>query len=400
MNTEKTNEQLIALIQSGTDVQENMALLLEQNQGLVMMLAQKMPTSSVVDFNDLIQEGNIGLMRAVDSYDESKGAFSTYAGFYIKGTIMRNIEALLYDKRLPAHMIQAIGKYRQFLNEYKAENGEYPSDEEVLQHLDITKTALKTLKRTVQEINSVSLYDDVPGTEDLTIGESVADPVEMADVVIENLYQNECGQILWKHLEDLGGMDAVVLVERFFENKTLQAIADKYNLTKQRIEQIEKRALGILQEQDELKSLINSDFDYASQGLKYTGFKAWKENMESSVERVFRIKEAWDANNQNRIEHLLKESSEELKELEAMKTRLLECEEEQRKQIEAIFQRQFDEIVPHILNLPKRTMQVFIMLYVDGLRGVDVVSELNISKSNVSMNKTLAISRINEALAV
>ena len=84
MESKKTNEELVALIQSGIDVQENMTLLLEQNQGLVMLIAKQVSISShMVDIDDVIQEGNIGLMKAVESYDESKGAFATYAGVYI-----------------------------------------------------------------------------------------------------------------------------------------------------------------------------------------------------------------------------------------------------------------------------------------------------------------------------
>lgn len=401
MESKKTNEELVALIQSGIDVQENMTLLLEQNQGLVMLIAKQVSISShMVDYDDVIQEGNIGLMKAVESYDESKGAFATYAGVYIKGTIIRNTEPLLYNKRLPSHIHQLIGKYRQFSRKYQAEYGEYPPDEEVLQHLNITNTALKHLKRTLQEANSVSLDDIVPDTEDLTVGEHIADPVEVADMVIENLYQNECGQILWKHLEALRGLWGVVLVERFFKNKTLQEIADKYNLSRERIRQIELKALKLLKKQDELKALLDSDFDYRTQALKYTGFKAWKENMESSVERAVRKKESWETNRKKRIDELESAIVAEKENLETLKTRLLECEAEQRKQIEELFQHQFDEIVPHILQLSPKAMQTFILIYVCGMKGTEVAQKMNVGKSAVSMNKTYAISKIQEGLAV
>lgn len=401
MKNKKTNEELVALIQSGTDVQENMGLLLEQNQGLVMLIAKQVSISShIADYDDVIQEGNIGLMQAVDSYDEAKGAFTTYAGFYIKGNIKRNIEPLLYNKSISPYVHQQISKYKQFAGKYKAEHGEYPSDDEVLQHMQIRKTVLRDLKRIIQEANSVSLDDFTPGTEDLTYGDSIADPVEMADMVIENLYQNECGQILWRHLEALGGMNAVVLIERFFENKTLQAIADKHNLTRQRIEQIEKRALRLLHKQDELRALIDSDFDYDSQARKYTGFRAWKENMESSVERVVRKKEDWDAKNQKRIDELQSAIIAEKKGLETLQTRLLECEEEQRKQIEALFKHQFNEIVPHVLELSPKAMQTFILIYVCGMKGSEVAKEMNVGKSAVSMNKSYAVSKIQEALTI
>jgi RNA polymerase sigma factor (sigma-70 family) len=400
MKIKKTNEELVALIQSGTDVQENMTLLLKQNQGLVMLIAKRMPTSSVVDFADLVQEGNMGLMKAVDSFDESKGAFTTHAGFYIRGTILRNTEGVLYDKRLPTHIHDLISKYKQFSGKYKAEHGEWPSDDEVLQNLQISKTALKDLKRTLQEANSVSLDDIVPGAEDLTVGEHIADPVEVADMVIENLYQNHCGQILWNHLEALGGLNGMVLIERFFENKTLQEIADKYNLTKQRIEQIEKKALGVLKKQDELRALIDADFDYDSEALKYTGFMAWKENMESSVERAVRKKENWDGDNQNRIDKLQSAIIAEKEHLETLKTRLLGCEAEQRKQIEKLFKHQFDEIVPHVLELSPKAMQTFILIYVCGMKGSEVAKKMDVGKSAVSMNKSFAISKIQAALEV
>lgn len=401
MKTKKTNEELVALIQSGIDVQENMTLLLEQNKGLVMVIAKRLSISShIVDYDDVLQEGNIGLMKAVNTYDESKGAFTTYAGFYIKGTIIRNTQPLLYDKKLPPHIHDLIGKYRQFSRNYKAEYGEYPSDEDVLQHLNITKTALKTLKDILQETNSVSLDDIVSDDEGLTVGEHIADPIELADVVIERLYQDEAGQVLWKHLEALKGLNGVVLIERFFKNKTFRQIADKYNVTYQRIQQIEKRAMELLKKQDELRVLVDSNFDYDSQARKYTGFRAWKENMESSVERVVRKKEGWEADMKNRIEGMERAIFQEKEDLESLKAHLLECEEEQRKQIEALFQHQFDEIVPHILQLSTKAMQTFILIYVCGMKGSEVAKKMGVGKSAVSMNKSYAIQKLNQVLAV
>lgn len=400
MKIEKTNEELVALIQSGTDVQENMALLLEQNRGLVMLIAKKMTTSTIIDFDDVVQEGNIGLMKAVDSYDEEKGAFTTHAGFHIRGTIVRNTEPFLQNKSLSPYIHQQISKYKQFAGKYKAEHGEYPSDDEVLQHMQIKKTTLRDLKRIIQEANSVSLDDAVPGAEDLTVGERIADPVEVADMVIENIYQDECGQLIWKHLEALRGLHGVVLVERFFEKKTLQAIADKHNLSQEGIRKIEKRALELLKKQDELRALIDADFDYDSQALRCTGFRAWKENMESSVERAVRKKEGWTKDRQNRIEGMEQAILAEQENLVAIKAHLLECEEEQRKQIEKLFKHRFDEIVPHVLELSPKAMQTFILIYVCGMKGSEVAKEMNVGKSAVSMNKTYAVSKIQEALTV
>ena len=86
--------------------------------------------------------------------------------------------------------------------------------------------------------------------------------------------------------------------------------------------------------------------------------------------------------------------------METLKTRLLECEAEQRKQIEELFQHQFDEIVPHILQLSPKAMQTFILIYVCGMKGTEVAQKMNVGKSAVSMNKTYAISKIQEGLAV
>ena len=124
-----TNEELVALIQAGDHVQDNMGLLYQQNRRFITGIA--LPFSSSVELDDLMQEAYFGLEKAVSKYDPTLGyAFLTYAENHIRLSIQRYCQNCGRLKRVPVHVLEQISKYQKFRSDFQAVVGDEPTDEE------------------------------------------------------------------------------------------------------------------------------------------------------------------------------------------------------------------------------------------------------------------------------
>lgn len=140
-----TNEELVALIQAGVDVQSNMGQLWTQNRKFIIKIA--LPYSKSCELEDLIQEAYFGLEKAVEKYDTEKGfQFLTYAEHWIRQEIHRYCQNSGRLKRVPVHWIEQISKYQKFRSDYQAITGSEPVDEEYCIFLNISPNKLKELR--------------------------------------------------------------------------------------------------------------------------------------------------------------------------------------------------------------------------------------------------------------
>jgi RNA polymerase primary sigma factor len=196
---------------------------------------------------DLIEEGNLGLLRAVEGFDpEMNTRFSTYASYWIKQSIKRALINSAKTIRIPAYMVELLSKWRRATSRLQDRLGRMPSADEVAAHLELPPKKLKIVKKAIQ------LYNSTPQTEDGDANVSLGDliPDERRAGPEDELVNNDNLKHVFRMLDEMEQREATILKMRFGledgETKTLKEIGEALGLTRERVRQIESEALNSL----------------------------------------------------------------------------------------------------------------------------------------------------------
>lgn len=222
--------------------------MIRANLRLVVNIARNY-TGKGLSLQDLIEEGNLGLLRAVEGFDANMNTrFSTYASYWIKQSIKRALVNCGKTIRIPAYMVELLNKWRRMAQQLQDELGRTPTQEEIARALNLPKKKLNIIKKAIR------IYNSLPQTEQLesnwTLGEMVTDErTKTPDV--ELVEHDDLTQVM-QLLEKMDEREATILRMRFGldneEPKTLKEIGERLGLTRERVRQIETEALNKLAE--------------------------------------------------------------------------------------------------------------------------------------------------------
>ena len=286
MSTQKSNEELVALVQSGVDVQANMLQLWQQNQGFVATIAKRF--RGYEDMDDLLQQGYLGLCQAVDAYDPDVGApFVDYAAYWLRQNMQRYVMNCGCNVRIPVQANVRARKYLKLCDAYEAKYGRKPTDRELERALGVSWNVLQDVKKTAAMLQIGSL--DVPAgeSEDASLYDILPGQEDVEEAVTDRIQEEQLRETLWGMVDELPGQQSTVIRMRYQEGATLKETGEAAGLSVEQTRQLQNKALRSLREPRRAKKLAPFlDEEIRSMAFVGNGAEHFNRTWTSSTERA------------------------------------------------------------------------------------------------------------------
>lgn len=275
-----SNEELVEQIQSGVDVKKNLGILYQQNRNYIWKVVQ--PFADFAETDDLMQEAYFGLSDAVKAFHPEQGTtFLTYATYKIRRTCITYIEHNSNIIRIPAHMQQRIRAYKKLCKKYD----DIPDAESVMTELNLSQKQYDDMILTIINCECISLDSVVKGQKDSNKETTVSDLIADPDDIEQDIIEHQLTELFWKCLDTLDDRSKEILLKRYRQDQTLKQIANDLGMTRQRVNQIEQKALYQLKVIGEIQDLADF-YDYDC-GLSYhSGIRRFKDKGISGTEEL------------------------------------------------------------------------------------------------------------------
>ncbi|WP_167955601.1 sigma-70 family RNA polymerase sigma factor [Anaerosporobacter faecicola] len=282
-----SNEELVELIQKGIDPSNNMGQLYEQNKGMICKIARRY--SSRADIEDLMQEAYFGLYEAVKRYESAAEVkFMSYATYWILQSIQRYVENNASSIRIPIHTQQLYNIYSKVVKCFKEKYKRKPTDQEASRLLDTSITVIQSMRKELYEIGNMNSLDQVVGGEndDMFLSDTVIGSNGIENDIVDKIVEQDKKGSLWGIVEEnTSEIENQVIVSRYRKDLTLEATGKEIGISRDRVRQMETRALRKLQSA-RVKRTIAERYEIAIVGAYRGSVGSFNHTWTSSTERA------------------------------------------------------------------------------------------------------------------
>lgn len=259
-----TNEELVMEYRE-TGSEETLTEICRKNSGLIRMIVKNFrsvyenegkTSASIIESDDLMQYGYIGLLKAVRVYDPDRGSFATIAVWWIRQEILRSMDNNEHTIRMSVDTRHKLVKLQRFRRSFVNEYGFEPRIDEISAFLEVIRPVAERLLKVEAQGQIGSLNSPIKDTDgEYEVMDTVPDEHNHYEDLEESIFEDQARKELWASVDTLKEKESLILHERYQNGKTLQGIGDDLGVTCERVRQIETKALKILRHRRAIREL-------------------------------------------------------------------------------------------------------------------------------------------------
>lgn len=289
-----TNEKLCLLIQDSRNKTSYLEMLYQNNKGLIFEMANRYRELS--DFDDLCQEGYLGLVNAAESWKEKGGAkFSTYALYWIKSYMIRYMENNNNVVRLPSNTLAQIRKMKDLTTLYYMNKARKPTIKELAKDMKLSESQVERIIEGALFLNVKSTAEPLTEQDNsYTLEDTLTDEKKTIEDIEEAIQREQLKAVIWGIVDSLDAEQARIIHERYEKDRSIKTIADRMGTTPANVKNIEAKAMREIRKTDnrkKLQSFYEQDSHIFSLSLEFSGYAYFNRTWTSAPEKVAMIAE-------------------------------------------------------------------------------------------------------------
>lgn len=289
-----TNEELCLMIQHCSDKKNYLDMLYQNNKGLIFKMANRY--KELADFDDLCQEGYLGLAQASEQWKEGEAKFSTYALFWIKRYMIAYLEDKNNVVRLPSATLAQIKQMKELTAKYYMSKGRKPTIKELAKAMKLSEAQIKRIVEGALFLNMRSTSEPISEQDDsFTLEDTIRDDNNTIETAEEAMQQEQLKVVLWGIVDSLDAKQSKLIHEKYEKKRDRKVIADEMGLTLANMRTIEAHAMREMRKSSNRKKLrpfYEQESRIFSLSLECSGYGYFSRTWTSSPERAVMIAES------------------------------------------------------------------------------------------------------------